>query len=107
VHDVEIRPPSLPRVFAVASRDDDTGQLIVKLVNPTEQATSVAIDLAGVDDVASSAAAIVLSGDPDDANSIEQPHRIVPQEAEIQVEGTRFEHTLPPNSLSILRLNAS
>ena len=37
VHDLEIPPPDLPRLFATASRDIATGEVILKVVNPTAQ----------------------------------------------------------------------
>jgi len=107
VHDVEIPPLNLPRLFAVASRDDDTGALILKLVNPTDEPTEVEFDLAGLDKVGPSATALVLSGDPEDENSLEHPQKIEPREESLPIDGTHFEHTLAPNSLTILRLDAS
>lgn len=106
VHDAEIAPPNVPRVFATASRDDAAGQVIVKIVNPTDDATSVAIDLDGIDTVGDPARAIVLSGSPDDVNSIAQPDAIAPHEQTVAINGPRFEHTFAPHSLTILRLDA-
>jgi alpha-L-arabinofuranosidase len=106
VHDVDLPVPNLPRLFAVASRDDVAGQLIVKLVNPTNEPTNVAFDLAGLDKVGPTATAFVLSGDPEDENSLEHPRQIVPREESVSVEGTHFESTLAPNSLTVLRLDA-
>jgi alpha-L-arabinofuranosidase len=98
--------PNLPRVYAVAGRDEDSGDVVLKLVNPTDDATAVAIELAGLTDVAREAKAIVLSGEPDDVNSIEQPNHVAPREATVNLSGSKFEHTLPPNSLTILRIGA-
>ena len=35
VHDVEIAPPNVPRLVATASRDNQSGEVILKVVNPT------------------------------------------------------------------------
>ena len=80
VHDVDIPSPNLPRLFAVAGRDDDSGQVILKIVNPTDEPANVAIDLAGVDEVSPSAQAIVLAGSPEDENSLEHPDKIAPRQ---------------------------
>lgn len=106
VHDVTIPQPNLPRLFAVASRDNSSGQVILKVVNPTDEATSVAIDLEGVGEARNSARAIVLSGNADDENTITQPDRVVPREETVAVSGPKFEHTFVPNSLTILRFDA-
>ena len=105
VHDIDIPPGDLPRVFAVAGRADSNGQLILKLVNPTNDATSVAVDLGGLADVAPTANVTVLSGQPDDVNSLGQPAKIAPREATASIAGPKFEHELPPNSLTILRID--
>ena len=105
VHDVEIPPPSLPRLFATASRDDARGQIILKVVNPTEDPTEVDLNLRGVSGLASQAHAVVLKGNPDDVNSIEEPGRIVPVDETVDVAQPRFRHTFAPNSLTVLRFD--
>jgi alpha-L-arabinofuranosidase len=105
-HDLEIPPPALPRLFAAAGRDDSTGQIILKIVNPTDDSISVAIDLAGLSGVGSTVPAIVLAGEPGDENSIAEPEHIAPREESLTIAGPRFEHTFAPNSLTILKIDA-
>jgi len=106
VHDVDVPVPNLPRVYAVAGRDVDSGDVVLKLVNPTNDATEVAIDLAGLREVEATAKATVLTGRPDDVNSLEQPHQVTPRESIVDLAGPKFAHTLPPYSLTILRIGA-
>jgi alpha-L-arabinofuranosidase len=105
-HDVDVPPPNLPRLFAVAGRDEKSGQLILKVVNPTSEATRVALDLAGFDEIDPSVQAIVLAGNPEDENSIDRPDKIVPREETVQIDSPKFEHAFAPNSLTILRIDA-
>lgn len=106
IHDLEIPPPALPRLFAAAGRDESTGQVILKIVNPTDDATSVAVDLAGLGEVGSTAQAIVLAGAPGDEISIAEPNKIKPREESLTISGPQFERTFAPNSLTILRIDA-
>jgi alpha-L-arabinofuranosidase len=106
VHDVDLPAANLPRMFAVASRDDESGQIILTVVNPTDEPTRAAIDLAGVEELRPAAQAIVLAGRPDDENSIEHPNAVVPRTETVTVDGPKFAHTFAADSLTILRLDA-
>jgi alpha-N-arabinofuranosidase len=107
VHDVTIAPPNLSRVFAVASTDEDANELILKIVNPTEDATPVAMSLGGANVPAQRAKLVVLSGGPEDENSLAEPQRVTPKSSMVAVDGARFEHTFPPHSLSVLRIKST
>lgn len=107
VHDIDVPMPNLPRVYAVAGRDNDRGELILKLVNPTRDSTEVAIDLQGLGSAQATAQATVLTGKPDDINTIERPDMIAPRESTVELAGPQFNHTLPSNSLTILRIGAN
>ncbi len=104
VHDLDIPPPNLPRLFAAASHDTSSGQVILKVVNPTGNAAEVDLNLDGVAGVGA-ATAIVLQGDPDDENSIAQPRKVAPTTRTMDVTQSRFRHSFPRYSLSVLRFN--
>jgi alpha-L-arabinofuranosidase len=106
VHDLDIPPPNLPRLFATASHDNSSGQVILKVVNPTGQNTEVDLNLAGVAGL-NSATAIVLQGNPEDENSIGEPRKVAPMTTTLDVTQPRFEHSFPPYSLSVLRFDVS
>jgi alpha-L-arabinofuranosidase len=105
VHDVDIPPPNVPRLFATASRDDSSGQILLKVVNPTDDPTEVDLDLRGISGPLSKARAIVLKGNPDDVNSIDQPDKVTPTEQTVDVAQPRFHHVFAANSLTILKLD--
>jgi alpha-L-arabinofuranosidase len=107
VHDLEIPPPDVPRLIATASRDNQSGEVILKVVNPTADATEVDLDVRGVTNIARDGRQIVLQGAPEDENSVAEPNRIAPTAGRFDVPGTKFQHRFGPNSLSILRLGVN
>ncbi len=106
VHDLDIPPPSLPRVFAVASQDTSSGQVILRVVNPTSENTEIDLNLTGVDGL-QTATAVVLQGSPEDENSISEPRKAAPTTTTFDVSQPRFKHSFPPYSLSVLRFNVN
>jgi len=84
------------------------GQVIVKAVNPYSTTMTTTFNIAGVNAIASNATLIQLtSGSAADANSLVSPTYVFPVTNSITNAGTNFTLSLPANSLSILRLNAS
>jgi alpha-L-arabinofuranosidase len=105
IHDLDLPPPNLPRLFATASRDTGAGEVILKVVNPTGENAEVDVNLQGVSGLESHASAIVLQGNPEDENSIGEPQKIAPKSQTLDARQPRFNHSFPPYSLSVLRLD--
>jgi alpha-N-arabinofuranosidase len=96
-----------PRLYATAARDDQTHEIILKVVNPENTAADVEINLAGVNGVEPGADCIVLSGaGPEDVNSFNEPMKISPVESKLDGVAPQFGHSFPPYSLTVLRLKA-
>ncbi len=104
IHDLDVSPPELPRLFATASLDQEAEQLILKVVNPTDDPANVNLQIRGVGSIESPAKSVVLQGLPDDENSPAAPNRIAPHKGDVPITGPEFNYTFRPNSLSILRL---
>jgi alpha-L-arabinofuranosidase len=84
------------------------GQVIVKAVNPYSTPMATTFNVAGVNTIASNATLIQLtSGSAANENSLASPTNVFPVTNSIANAGTNFTLTLPANSLSILRLNAT
>ena len=95
----------LPALFAVAGRDEKSGELIVTVVNPFADARTADIELHGTTRVAPDALATVFtSTSADDENSFESPRKVAPRNEAIKIPGATFPHIFPANSLTILRL---
>lgn len=105
IHDVT--PPTLQSLYASATRDAKSGEVILKVVNVHPEALTTDLDLNGARQVAESAQLILLASEkPTDENSLKEPFKVAPVTKELAVEGPKFQHAFPGNSLSILRIKA-
>jgi alpha-L-arabinofuranosidase len=103
IHDV--RRPRLKSLFAVASRAEQSGEIILKVVNAAGNSRDTLVNLNGVRDVEPSGRAIVLtSPSPADENSLAEPTKVSPREQRIDHVAASFQHTFPANSVTILRV---
>lgn len=106
IHNFEERGPA--PLHAVASRQDKSGDLILKVVNVSAAPQETQITLQGAGKVASQGTATVLtSSSPDDENSLEQPAKVAPVTSTVKAIGPAFRHTFVPHSVTILRLKAA
>ena len=82
--------------------DKTTGDVIIKIVNvsPARAATQVELDLAQFNP---NATKIVLTGDPKDTDTFENPKKVIPETSQIQVSKS-FTYNAPPYSLTIIRV---
>ena len=105
VQSAEVLPRRTLRVYASAARDEKTGDIILKVVNPGEDATEVAVQVDGVTRVAGEARATVLTGERNEVvNSFGQPARVAPVSETIPGIAPRFRHRFAPRSLTVLRI---
>jgi alpha-L-arabinofuranosidase len=105
VQDVTLPDTSQAGLCASTTYDERDRQIIVKTVNPYEQALATTLNLAGIASVSNNATMIELtSGSPSDENSFAAPSYVSPVTNLISDAGTNFTVTFPANSLSILRL---
>ena len=86
----------------------DDGETVVFLVNPFAEPRALSLTLSGGGKVASStvnARASVLTGaSPDDVNSFSDPQKISPHEEPVVVTNGAVHRTLPPYSLTVMRI---
>lgn len=93
------------RFYAVASRDNETGQIILKVVNAEDKAVDAKIRIAGTDFLPPTRA-IVLTGRADDENSMQNPKKIAPVEEPLSCSMTGsddFGYSFRPYSLTVLK----
>jgi alpha-N-arabinofuranosidase len=92
-------------VYATASLDEGTGEVIVKIVNTGSAAKETRITLAGAQLVAQSGKVFVLqSEDLKTENSLDQPTKLAPVERPLQVPGGEFAYSVLPRSFTVLRV---
>jgi len=86
-----------------ATWDKSKDEVILKLVNPTEQDVEAAITLDGVAGVVPAARVTVLTGEEQAKNSIDEPQRVVPATRTLDV-AKQFEYRLPAMSIQVIRV---
>jgi alpha-N-arabinofuranosidase len=95
------------RFFYSVTRDSKDGRLYLKMVNAAASPRTLTIRLNGVSNVSKNGKIISLSASTTQAtNTIVDPKRIVPVESAITNVATQFSHTLPPNSIQVMELEA-
>ncbi len=103
----EVKRPAMPSLYTVASREEETGEVILKVVNPTATPVQTAIRLRGAGRVAKAGTAIELTADdPERENSLDEPLRVVPRQRTVRGLSEQFSYRFPAHSLTVLRLRA-
>jgi alpha-N-arabinofuranosidase len=101
----QLTAPNNAKLFASATRDNASGELILKVVNGSNSPADVDLDFAGAKKIAPTAKVFTLtSGDAQDENSFTEPEKVFPKESQLEITATHFNHTFPANSLTVLRL---
>jgi len=91
-------------VYAAASRENATGDIILKLVNVQAAPQLLKIDLQGVQTIKKEAKGEVLTGDLAAMNSVAEPSKVAPKPITINNAGPSFTCDLPAHSVTVLRL---
>jgi alpha-N-arabinofuranosidase len=96
------------KLFGCATRDDQSGDVILKLVNMQSTAVPVDVSLAGLASTGGiSGEQQVLSCDDLKAeNSLDQPTKISPVQTAMNNLGAQFTQQLAPYSLTVMRIHA-
>jgi alpha-N-arabinofuranosidase len=102
---IETSTNGVQSLYASATRDEQTGEVILKVVNPKADAGIADIKLAGVSQIESEGKSVTLTGDDfNEVNSMEAPEKISPVESKFETGATNFSYTFPPRSLTVLRI---
>jgi alpha-N-arabinofuranosidase len=103
---VKLDAVSGAKLFASATRDNATGDIVLKVVNGDATPATVQMKLAGAGKISSGARLTVLAGQPGDENSFAEPQKISPRESVLNISSPAFQHEFPANSFTVLRLGA-
>jgi alpha-N-arabinofuranosidase len=105
---VTTEDPNSTTFFASAVRDNESKEVIIKVVNAKSEKVGVSIQLKGAAAGTQKAQATVLTGDNlADENSFEQPRKVAPVVMPIGEVGAAFDYTFKPNSLTVLRIGSA
>lgn len=109
IQTAKLTPPQPPAgIYALGGKDEKTGQIILKAVNPGPVPLDTTIRITGAAKLKPKARVITLAGDqPSDENTLEDPTKVVPVESTFDGVAPEFNYTLKPYSLTILRIDTS
>jgi alpha-L-arabinofuranosidase len=96
--------PRVDTVLAIAGREERSGDLIVKVLNPGSAPADLRLDLKGVALKGSGTLTELASEDAEAENSYAEPRKIVPVVRAVSVRDGAVQRRFPAHSLSILRL---
>jgi len=102
----QVLPIELPQagpVVGSASLDRASGDVIVKLVNPSADPKPVALAVAGLPR-ARTVSVTTLGGDPETENTLGQPTAIAPRPGTARIDNGIVHYALPPHTLAVLRV---
>jgi alpha-L-arabinofuranosidase len=95
-------------LYASATIDKNTNELIVKLVNVSGKIQMKDIQVAGIKKLNEDAVLTVLKADElGDVNSFGQPEKVIPDEQKIKLNTKKISLSLTPYSFTILRVKMS
>ena len=90
------------RFSPAPSKEDGSGDIIVKVVNIFDTDQTVVVDLAGAT-VLKNGTGQVMVGQPNDTNSIAEPLHTIPKDFVIDDASANWNHTFPGNSITVIR----
>ncbi|WP_421870388.1 alpha-L-arabinofuranosidase C-terminal domain-containing protein [Marinoscillum sp.] len=93
-------------LYATASKDEESGDLIIKFVNTTGQDKQLNFTVNGVDALPDTGKLLVLKGDLSSENSFDGAN-VKPEERSVKVGGTTFSIPSASYSMSVLRVQMS
>jgi alpha-N-arabinofuranosidase len=101
------RPPETPPspnepLFACASREDTSDDIILKVVNIFDVDQTLTVELVGAD-IQSVATGQVMEGELEDINSVENPFHTVPKSFIVTDASANWTHIFPGQSISVIR----
>ncbi|HEY1661674.1 MAG TPA: alpha-L-arabinofuranosidase C-terminal domain-containing protein [Verrucomicrobiae bacterium] len=90
-------------LYAAAGRMDASGDVVLKVVNTTSEIRSLQMHLLGMRNVSTAASGELLTGNPDDTNSVEEPMKVAPAPIVITNVAPDFTHSFPGFSISVIQ----
>ena len=99
--------PVKTRHFCQTGYDEQSGELVIKVVNGTDKPYRRSFVIDGATSVMPTGKVITLNGEADDENSFAQPTRLSPRTALFGKFGKHFEYEFLPMSFTIMRVKVS
>ena len=104
IQSADVLDHHVPTLFTTAARDEQTGEIILKVVNPGDDVCDSKIKLTGVEHLQPTGKVTILSGNLTDENTLDKPSVVVPKTADLTGVKADFDYAFQPRSMTVLRL---
>jgi alpha-L-arabinofuranosidase len=105
---VQLAATNAARLYASATRDNVSGEVILKVVNGANVPVAANLDFAGAKAISTETKISTLaSASQQDENSFAEPLKVFPKDSTLKTPAPQFDCTFPANSLTVLRLKTS
>lgn len=94
----------IENLYASAVRDDRTGEIILKVVNPGSSQISATINVPGATRIEFGAETVLTGSSLQDVNSFDEPNRVAPKTRALKTFPSRFIHVFSRFSMTVMRL---
>ncbi len=95
-------------LYASATIDKNTNELIVKIVNASAKTQTKVIQVTGIKSLNANARMTVLKADKlDDVNSFSEPTKVIPNDQKLRLRGKQISLALKPYSFTVVRVKMS
>ena len=101
------RPSTPTRHFCQTGYDEQSGELIVKVVNATDRPYRRSFAISGAAVVMPTGRVVTLSGNAQDENTFEQPTKLAPVESRFGKFARQFDYEFAPMSFTVMRVKVS
>ena len=101
------RPATATRHFCQTGYDEQTGELIIKVVNGTNQPYKRSFSIDGASTILPTGKVITLKGEANDENTFLQPTKISPNTTLFGKFGKQFNYEFLPMSFTIMRVKVN
>ncbi len=91
-------------LYASAVIDKNTNEVILKIVNSAGTYKAISFAVEGVKKLATEASITVLSGLPEEINTLDNPFTVAPISTKKAIKGKKIDLSLKPNSLTVIRV---
>ncbi len=98
------RPATPTRHFCQTGYDEPSGELIIKVVNATDQPYRRSFAISGAASVLPTGRVITLSGQAQDENTFDEPTKLAPVETRFGKFAPQFSYEFAPMSFTVMRI---
>jgi alpha-L-arabinofuranosidase len=104
IQSVDVLDLHIPMLFTAAARDEKTGEIILKVVNPGSDVCDGKIKLTGVEHLQPTGKVTILSGNLTDENTLDKPSVVAPKTTDLTDVKADYDYAFQPHSMTVLRL---